>query len=162
MRASFAALVFVVVGLCHSTQPAVLALANLAGQEVIFKGTLDASVTLHFDQPPLLWWSATGDGHATQLGRFTLEIVSGLGSPHAGFYRFTAANGDTLNAFFVADGPAQSAASGVIVERADVVDGDGRFAGATGTFTITRVYDASTGATAGSFEGTLSLGYSPR
>ena len=187
MQVSFAALGFVVVGLCAScsqpvspTTPSPIqsttasltlagenaptvterAVTDHAAQEVPFKGTLEGRVTLHFDQPPFLWWSMSGSGNATQLGRFALEVVSRLGIPHAGYYQFTAANGDRLNAFFVA-GPAQTDASSSIVEHADVFDGSGRFAGATGTFTIKRLFDANTGTTTGSFEGTLSYGGGP-
>jgi hypothetical protein len=106
-------------------------------------------------------------GQATQLGQFELliEVVVDFGTrpvTGVGTLTFTAANGDTL----VADATGFSAlvAPGLVLitERA-IIDPDGstgRFAGATGTFTIERLADAATGvtgATAGSFEGTISL-----
>jgi hypothetical protein len=69
----------------------------------------------------------------------------------------TAANGDTL----VADvlGISTPVIPGVLIlieEEALVVGGTGRFAGASGSFSITRLKYQDTGRTIGSFEGTIS------
>lgn len=125
--------------------------------EVPFKGDFEGLVTIHVDSPnPYMWWTMSGSGNATQLGRFTVHVTSrlslGPGLINAGHYRFTAANGDTLNAFFGqvdTDPPAT-------IESASILGGSGRFAGASGTFTITRVYDPIAGTTAASFEGSIS------
>jgi hypothetical protein len=132
------------------------AVAGHLGHEVPFKGNLEGLVTLHFSSPPLTWWSMSGSGNATHVGRFTVAVVSLLGSSlehAAGYYTLTAANGDTVNAFF--GGGAQTDTPLAIVEHATILGGSGRFAGATGIFTITRVYDPVTGTTTGSFEGTI-------
>ena len=72
-----------------------------------------------------------------------------------GTYTFTAANGDTLTASFT--GQAQPAPPLVsIVEHATITGGTGRFSGATGNFTVNRTFNQATGATEGSFEGTIS------
>jgi hypothetical protein len=74
----------------------------------------------------------------------------------SGFYYFVAANGDTLTAEF--DGVSTPVAPGFlyIVETATITGGTGRFAGATGSFTVERLYDTLAGTTVGSFEGTIS------
>ena len=43
-----------------------------------------------------------------------------------------------------------------IVETATIAGGTGRFAGATGAFTVQRLNDTTSGTTIGSFEGTIS------
>jgi hypothetical protein len=44
-----------------------------------------------------------------------------------------------------------------IVESATIVGGTGRFGGATGSFTMERLFDSIAGTTTGSFEGTISM-----
>lgn len=106
-------------------------------------------------------------GQGTQLGQFELVIeavvdfsvfpVTGVAT-----LTFTAANGDRVIAD--ATGSSRLLAPGLVLitERA-VIDPDrstGRFAGATGTFTVERQADAATGVTGvtlGSFDGTISL-----
>ena len=100
-----------------------------------------------------------GTGNATQLGRFTVEVphlVNQATLTGGGSYEFTAANGDTLTADFT--GRATLASPGVlsIVETATITGGTGRFAGATGSFTVERLFDRATGLTTGSFKGTIS------
>jgi hypothetical protein len=101
-----------------------------------------------------------GTGDATQLGRFTLvrpEIVNLLTSTSIGSIAFTAANGDILTADSTGKA-SPTATPGVvsIVETAFISGGTGRFAGATGSFIITRSFDLATNLTAGSFDGTIS------
>jgi hypothetical protein len=98
-------------------------------------------------------------GNATHLGQFTLDIphvVNRAKGTAVGSYEFTAANGDTLTADFT--GVAVPIAPGVlyIEETATITGGTGRFAGATGSFTVERLYDTVAGTTVGSFEGTIS------
>jgi hypothetical protein len=45
----------------------------------------------------------------------------------------------------------------VIVEHATITGGTGRFAGATGSFTVQRSYDVAAGTTIGSIEGTIAF-----
>jgi hypothetical protein len=68
-----------------------------------------------------------------------------------------AANGDTLTASFRGKAT-PTAKPGVlaIVETATITGGTGRFAGATGSFTVVRLFNTVIGTTAGSFTGTIS------
>jgi len=102
----------------------------------------------------------TGSGHGTHLGRFTFAApheVDTATRTASGVYTFTAANGDTLTATFTGTAT-PTATPGVlqIVETATVTGGTGRFAGATGEFTVTRLYDPAAGTTSGSFDGAIS------
>ena len=128
-------------------------------QEVPFKGKLEGAATITPLTPPFLSVSIEGTGNATHLGRFTVEIphvVNTTNRTSTGTYEFTAPNADTLTAGFT--GQASLTAPGVlsIVETATITGGTGRFAGATGSFTVERLIDTGTGLTTGSFEGTIS------
>jgi hypothetical protein len=149
MRAAFMALVLV------------LSLAGpvAAGDQVPFKGSLEASATVTPLAPPLASVLIEGTGNATQLGAFTVEIphlVNQATRIGTGTYVLTAANGDTLTAAF--SGQATLVGPGVlsVVETAVITGGTGRFAGATGGFTTDRTFFVATGVTTGSFEGTIS------
>jgi len=127
-------------------------------QEVPFKGRLEGTATITPGTPPFVSVSIGGTGNATHLGRFTLEIphvVNAMNRTSTGTYEFTAANGDTLTAGFT--GQATLTAPGVlsVVEIATITGGTGRFADATGSFTVERLFNQVTGVTTGSFEGTL-------
>jgi hypothetical protein len=123
---------------------------------------LDGDVTVTPVAPPVFAVLVDGTGNAAHLGQFTVSV------PHlvdrstriaAGTYEFTAANGDTLTADFTGVS-APSDVPGVlyIVETATITGGTGRFAGATGSFTVERLYDTAAGTTTGSFSGTVSSG----
>jgi hypothetical protein len=127
-------------------------------QEVPFKGRLEGTATITPGTPPFLSVLIEGTGNATHLGRFTVEIphiVNAMNRTSAGTYEFTAANGDTLTAGFT--GQSTLTAPGVlsIVETATITGGTGRFADATGSFTVERSFNQVTGVTTGSFEGTI-------
>jgi hypothetical protein len=130
-----------------------------AGDPVPLRGTLEGTVTVTPLEPPFESVDIEGTGNATQLGRFTLEVphtvnlAEGTGS---GSFIFTAANGDTLSAEFI--GQATLLAPGVVAlsETAVITGGTGRFAGASGSFTVERTFYPANGTTVGSFEGTVS------
>jgi hypothetical protein len=141
---------------------AVLGLAGpgAAGEQVPFKGSLEGVVAVTPLQPPYVSARVNATGNATQLGQFTLAIphtVNRATGTATGSYQFVAANGDRLIASF--SGKAMPTATpGVlsIVETATITGGTGRFAGATGSFTVVRLFNTTTGTTAGSFNGTIS------
>ena len=102
--------------------------------------------------------SLTGTGQATHLGRFTAAFdlqVDVRTSTSRGAFTLIAANGDrvsgTLSGHSTDVGGIAS-----ITETATTTGGTGRFADATGSFTIERVLDLATGTSSGSFDGTIS------
>lgn len=144
-----------------------LARPATAGEGVPFKGTLAGSLVSRSPvAPPVVFDVFEIEGHATHLGKFDLDLEAvvdfgTLPPTAAGTLTFTAANGDTLVADFT--GSSQLVVPGlVLITEHATIDPDrsaGRFAGATGEFTIERLADAATGVngeTIGSFSGTIS------
>jgi hypothetical protein len=143
---------------------AVVVVLGLAGPvaaqvPVPFSGRL-AGVDVGTPQvPPLVSVQVKATGIATQLGKFTylgrltVNRATGLGS---GTFLFTAANGDTV--FGTISGKATFTPPNVlsIIEIGTITGGTGRFAGATGSFSMTRLKNTVTGATTASFRGTIS------
>jgi hypothetical protein len=140
---------------------AILGLAGpaAAGELVPFRGRLEGDVT-RTPAPPVVLVDIEASGNATELGQFELDIphvVDPVNRTAIGTYAFTAANGDTLYAKFSGQAT-PTAVPGVlyIEETATITGGTGRFAGATGSFTVERLYDSIAGTTIGSFEGSIS------
>ena len=130
-----------------------------AGEQVPFKGSVEGVVTITPLTPPFVQVDVDATGNATQLGQYALAIphvVNRANGTAIGSYEFTAANGDTLFADFT--GQATPIGGGVlyIEETATITGGTGRFAGATGSFTVERWFDTVAGTTIGAFEGTIS------
>jgi hypothetical protein len=129
----------------------------LTSKMVPFKGDLEGQYGTPAGEFPLIRESIHASGHATHLGRYTLDIaetVNLLQASATGTFTFIAANGDTLYGSFT--GQAQPGPLVSIVENAAVVGGTGRFEGATGGFSINRVFDPVSRTTTGSFEGVIS------
>ena len=131
-----------------------------AGDAVPFQGRLDGEVTRTPVSDTQVGIDIDAGGTATLLGRFALAVphlVDTTAKSASGEYRFVAANGDTLTATFTGlAGPSDIPGVVRIVEVATVTDGTGRFAGATGGFTVVRLYDPVAGTTTGYFEGSIS------
>jgi hypothetical protein len=133
------------------------AAASSPAAPVPFKGSLEGTQSITPLQPPFGAVSGSATGQSTLMGQFTVlfpHTVNFVTHTGVGTYTFTAANGDTVTADFT--GLAQEGAIVSIVEHATITGGTGRFAGATGTFTVQRTFNQATGATEGSFEGTIS------
>ena len=135
--------------------------AALRREEVPFKGRLEGVVTSRTPlTPPLVSLLTEGTGNATHLGRFTAEIAHIVNTAIrtvTGSYEFTAADGDTLVADVTGQfGPTAEPRVLLSVETATITGGTGRFAGATGSFTIERLLNLDTFVTTVSFEGTIS------
>ena len=138
---------------------AALAGPRAAEREVPFRGSVQAVETYDY-QFPALFVDSSGSGNATHLGRFAatsefeVDLLTLAGSGHA---RFVAANEDSVftevtgQAYLTEDPDFYS-----IVETYTITGGTGRFAGATGSFTVERLLNTVTGVTSGSFEGAIS------
>jgi len=133
-----------------------------ATDQLPFKGTIDGTATVVPINPPIVQVTIHATGNATQLGRFTLvapHTVNQATLTAQGTYLFTAANGDTITATL--DGTAQMIDPPNVIATSEtgvITGGTGRFAGATGTFHVDRIFNRATGVTTGSFEGWISLG----
>jgi hypothetical protein len=137
------------------------AIPVVAKEQVPFRGSLEGDVAVTPIDPPLIVAVViSGTGNASHLGQFAISIphVVNRGTrTGAGVYQFTAANGDTVTADFTGESaPTDTPGVLAIVEVATITSGTGRFAGATGSFTVTRLYDTAAGTTTGTFEGTIS------
>ena len=141
---------------------AVLLTAALAGpaaaeQQVPFKGSVQA-VESYDIQFPTMFVDTTGTGQATLLGRFTVTwefTVNLLNGAGIGSAHFIAANGDSVFTESLAQGdPTETPGINRVVETHTITGGTGRFAGATGSFTLERLVDTA-GITAGSFNGSI-------
>jgi hypothetical protein len=129
------------------------------GQQVRLTGSLEGTVTLDFTNFPAVDVFIAATGHATQLGRFTVEIphvVDFNSATGTGTFDFVAANGDRLTAEFTGQADTSTPIF-AIREVATITGGTGRFAGATGSFIANRLYDTAAGTTTGTFEGTISI-----
>ena len=132
-----------------------------AGHEMPFKGRLEGAYSLSFPNATTLAVTGTGTGNATQLGQFTFaydEIVNLTTGVGTGTYELTAANGDTLSADWTGAGfPTNDPNVLRIVEDATITGGTGRFANASGSFKVERLFNFITNAGGGSVEGTIRL-----
>ena len=132
-----------------------------AGERIPFKGTLAGTAVVTPLNPPIVAVRIDAAGMATHLGRFTLvapHVVNQATLTAVGTYLITAANGDTITA--------DLAGTAVMVEPPDVVaitetatitGGTGRFAGATGSIEVERVFNRATGVTTGTLDGWVSM-----
>ena len=123
-------------------------------------GTVDCPPTC---PPTTLRINGTTEGTATYLGRFSavsVDVVDIATSTSIGTLTFTAANGDQLAATTTGAEDAFTPPNiSHVTQTATIVGGTGRFAGATGTFTIryTATIDFATGTSSGSgsFDGQI-------
>ena len=131
------------------------------GEQVPFRGRLEGNLTTRDPlTSPFVRDTFTITGHASHLGRFKLTIIANLNlttRTAEGTYLFVAANGDTLTADFTgASRPTDTPGVVLIVETATITGGTGRFADATGSFVVSRLFNTITRVTTGSIEGTIS------
>ena len=138
---------------------ALFASPAVASDQVPFKGSLTA-VEIDVVQGGTLVVDGSGTGNAAQLGRFTMtydvQVDLATGSSF-GTATFVAANGDSFTTTIVGQGtPTSDPTIAMIVEIETITGGTGRFAGATGSFTLERVVNLVTGVTSGTLSGTIS------
>jgi hypothetical protein len=125
--------------------------------ETPFKGTVSA-VETGTTVPPTRFLDREGTGTATYLGRYTEHIVMTINLPTlsaTGAATFTAANGDTLLATVVGQATRTSPTTLSIVEVYTITGGTGRFADATGSFTLESTLNQTTGVSTGTLSGAI-------
>ena len=146
-----------VVGLVAAFAVSLVSVASAVAAETPFKGTLTALETnqLVF---PILSVNRDATGTATYLGKYTehatFQVDVRTGSA-TGTATFTAANGDTLTASVVGQGTVTGPTTRSIVEVYTVTGGTGRFADATGTFTLHSTVTQATGVSSGTLNGAI-------
>lgn len=129
-----------------------------------FNGSLHAVEVGDLSRFPIISVTANGSGKGSQLGRFKYSYTVDIyldpqtnSGPGTLYYTFVAANGDRL--YSVGDGFGAPAAgipnTNHVVEKHTITGGSGRFAGATGKFTVDRL--VSNGITSGTFDGYIVL-----
>jgi len=129
-------------------------------RQLLLKGSLQAVETNEFNFP-ILSVDANGSGRATQLGEFTTQYqveVNVLTLWGSGPMTLIASDGSSL----FAEVSGQATPTGTpnvvtILSTGTVTGGTGRFAGASGSFTVERVLDQITGVTSGTIRGTILL-----
>jgi hypothetical protein len=125
--------------------------------ETPFKGTVNA-VETGMVVPPTRFLDREGTGTATYLGRYTEHVTMAIDLPtmsSTGAARFTAANGDVLLATVAGQATRTSPTTLSIVEVYTITGGTGRFADATGSFTLNSTLDQVTGVSSGTFSGAI-------
>jgi hypothetical protein len=125
--------------------------------ETPFKGTVNAVETGQVVFPSR-FLDREGTGTATYLGRYTEHVVMLINIPtlsSMGAATFTAANGDTLTAGVVGQAMRTGPTVLSIVEVYTITGGTGRFADATGTFTLTSTLEQTTGVSTGTLSGAI-------
>ncbi len=125
--------------------------------ETPFKGTVNAVETSRVVFP-IAFLDREGTGTATYLGRYTEHVVMQINIPtmtSTGTATFTAANGDTLFASVVGQATRTGPTMLSIVEVYTITGGTGRFADATGSFTLESTLDQVTGVSSGTFSGAI-------
>ena len=128
-----------------------------AAAETPFKGTVNADETV-VPSPPTASLTRDGTGTATYLGRYTEHIVMTIHLPtlsSTGTATFTAANGDTLTATVLGQATRTGPTTLSIREDYTITGGTGRFADATGNFTLRSTVDQITGISTGTFSGSI-------
>jgi len=144
-------------------------LAATVAKATPFKGSWEATETATFEPAPppaaeTMYVDLDAWGNATQLGKYTAHFVAtvdvaGCGCSVGDTIAFTAANGDSLYGVGSAVGvpPPDKPGFHEVTHIMAITGGTGRFAGATGRFTVVRLVNLATGESTGSFNGTIAL-----
>jgi hypothetical protein len=139
---------------------AVFAAPTASERQLLLKGSLQDTETQQV-MFPTIFVNGTGSGNATQLGLFTMSYQAQLNIPTLSATTsatLVAADGSSL----LGEGTGQGTPTGTpgivsIVETYTITGGTGRFAGATGNFTVERLIDRATLTSSGTISGTIVL-----
>ena len=146
-----------------ATPSAALAPQAQSCAQLPFRGSYHQTETGVPQSPTTILVTFSLEGTATHLGRYTSAgsfLVDLTSASAGGPGHMVAANGDQL--FFTGSG--QATPTGVpgelsITDTSTITGGTGRFEGATGSFSGVRLLDTTTGLSAGSFTGTITLAH---
>jgi len=138
----------------------VFAAPTMADRQLLLKGSVQDTETQQVVFPTI-FVNGTGSGNATQLGLFTISYQAQLNIPTLSAItsaNLVAADGSSL----FGEGTGQGTPTGTpgivsIVETYTITGGTGRFAGATGNFTVERLIDRATLTSSGTINGTIVL-----
>ena len=132
--------------------------ASAVAAEIPLKGTVNAvetGVTIF----PIRSITREGGGTASYLGKYTEQVVLQINlvtRSSTGTATFTAANGDTLTTTVVGQATLTTTPGVIsVVEVYTITGGTGRFANATGTFTLESTAIQATGVSSGTFSGVI-------
>jgi hypothetical protein len=133
-------------------------------KEKHFSGPVRSVETANIDFVTLIMLvDGSGTGKASHLGRFAytyefvVDLSTGIG---VGSAEFTTANGDSFSTTITALGvPSGTPGVNHVVEKHTIVGGTGRFAGASGSFTLDRLVGttSTTNLSEGTVDGTIVL-----
>jgi len=131
-----------------------------AATEKLLMGSFEAVETHEF-APGVMFVDATGVGQTTHLGLFTYDLQAAVSLPSlsaTASATLIAANGDKIFGEGSGQGtPTETPGIVSIVETYTITGGTGRFAGATGNFTVERLLDRATLVSSGTISGTIVL-----
>ena len=137
---------------------AALAVPAAAQHQVPFKGAMQGHDTDTGFTSTTVTVLTVGTGIGTHLGQFsftqtvTVEFATGHDTGSAQWF---AANGDSISTTITGKGQMIEPGLIRIEEVHTITGGTGRFAGAQGSFTMTKLASAVTFLTSGSYEGTI-------
>ena len=129
-------------------------------REKDLRGSIESVETAQF-VGSTMFVDGSGTGQTTHLGQLTytfeveVDLLTGVG---VGAAEFTAANGDRLFTTLTGLGvPSEMPGFNHVVEEQTVVGGTGRFVCASGSFTLDRLINLTTGVSEGTVDGTIVL-----
>jgi hypothetical protein len=132
--------------------------AAKGGSELPFKGTYEGLETVPDPTVPSEH-HLDATGNATHLGRFTVTADWTLAAGNFGTSTWTAANGDKLFTTFTRSGVFVPPTA-TFTETHIITGGDGRFANASGSFTVVQTRGLSMPYNnSATFDGTIDLGH---
>ena len=144
---------------------AVMMTASTAFAATPLKGSWDSSeIPTFVPAPPpdavTMYVDGDASGNATHLGKYTAKFAATVnlacGCSVGDTVHFIAANGDSLYSVGAGSGvPSDTPGYTLVTQFYAITGGTGRFAGATGHFTVTRLVNETTGVSKGSFDGTI-------
>ncbi len=169
MRTKRFLILFTVLGLLAALTTAVYATSSAFAAPVTkgvpFKGSWKSSeIPTFVPAPPpeatTMYVNGKAWGNATHLGKYTATFEATVdlacGCSQGDTVHFIAANGDSLYGVGSGAGvPSGTPGFTRVVQTYTITGGTGRFAGAGGTFTVTRLANDATGVSSGSIAGSI-------